>query len=124
MSMPGIPTVNEFLVGFETSAFAGSLGGEERFEDVIERGTVDAGAVVGDGKQNVAAGFVESVFGAEAGVELDVAGFDDHFAAVGHGVAGVEAEIEQDLMHLRGIAEDGPGLLRDRNVRGQVLTPV
>ena len=33
-------------------------------------------------------------------VEGDVGGFDDEFAALGHGVAGVDGQVDQDLFHL------------------------
>ena len=36
-------------------------------------------------------------------------------AAVGHGVAGVDAEIEQNLVELRGVADDGPEVAAARS---------
>src|SRR5205085_2641688 len=40
----------------QPGAFAGRLGGEERIEDALDDGRIDAGSGVGDGQAGVAAG--------------------------------------------------------------------
>ena len=58
----------------------------------------------------------ESIFGAVGVVEDDAGGANGDFAAVGHGVFGVDHEIHDDLFELSGIgagAADGGGEMSD-----------
>src|SRR5690606_3497116 len=84
----------------EAGALADALGGEERLEDLVEVFGGDADAGVADGQAHVVAGFD---FSGEARVGLGDfkdAGLKREGAAGGHGVAGVDGEVEQDLVEL------------------------
>jgi hypothetical protein len=41
------------------------------------------------------------------GRALDVGRFDDELASLGHGVAGVDGQVEQHLLQLAGVGLDG-----------------
>ena len=75
------------------------------------RSTISLGharAGVGDGNLHVLPGTRVGVLPAIGVVEIGVAGFDGHFAAVGHRIAGVDGEIEHRGFELRGIGFDRP----------------
>ena len=87
----------------EASAFAFFLGGEERLEDAGLSFAVHALAGVADGDHDVGAVLDESIFRAVGVVEGDAGGANADFAAVGHGVFGVDDEIHDDLFELSGV---------------------
>src|SRR5262249_961645 len=87
----------------EPSAFAQFFGGKERLEDTVEGSGGHAEACIGDGNDHVCAGARERLVGAVLGVEGRVAGFYEQRAAVGHGVAGIDAKIHEDLLDLGGV---------------------
>ena len=78
------------------------LGGEERLEDVGHGVGVDAMAVVADGQHNAMAG-ANAVLARDRLAEVRVGGFDADAAAGGHGVAGVQDQVHDDLLHLAGV---------------------
>jgi hypothetical protein len=87
----------------ETGALAQLLGGEERLENAVDGGRVHTRSRVGDRKHHVVAGAGERLVGTVFRVEDDKRGLDEQGAAVGHGVAGVDAEVHQNLFDLGGI---------------------
>ena len=91
----------------KTGAFAFVLGGEERLKDSLHGGRIHADAGVRDAELDVAAGRDGGVSPAEVPAELDIARFDEKLAAIGHGIASVQAKINQDLLDLRGVGLGG-----------------
>ena len=87
----------------EAGALAGPLRGEERVEHLVEHVSRNAGPGIAHGDHGVAAGPDVAVHPGIVLVEHDRAGFDDQLAAVRHGVAGVEGEIEDRGGQLIGI---------------------
>ena len=87
----------------KTGALTQLLRSEKRLEDVIERERVHAGARVGNGHGGVIAGARERLVGAVFRVEGRVAGLDDERAAVGHGIARIDAKVHQHLFDLSGV---------------------
>ena len=98
----------------QAGAFADILGGEEGLEDAIEGGRVHSGSGVGDGEHGVAAGLGMLVSRKVDLIERNFSGFDDEAAAFGHGVAGIDAQVHDDLFDLGGIGAD------DREIRSQI----
>lgn len=90
----------------EAGAAVGPFGAEEGLEDAVEQLGLDAEAGVADLADDVAAGGGLGLGADEGGVELDVFGGDFEAAAGRHGVAGVDAEVEDDLVELGGVSED------------------
>ena len=84
----------------EAGALARLLGGEERLEGARPRRLVHAAAGVGDLEHEVVAGGGGDEDAAVVLVQLDVGGPDGERAALGHGVAGVDGEVEQHLPEL------------------------
>ena len=71
--------------------------------NTVERGCVHARAGVGDAQHDVLAWVRERLKDAEFFVDADVGGVNGERAAVGHRIAGIDAEIHEDLFHLHGI---------------------
>ena len=84
------------------------LGGEKRFEDLVEGFLVHAAAVVAYGQQHILPGDKPRVIGAVGLVEGGVFRFDGDLADSGDGVPGVDAQIGQDLVDLGGVHLDRP----------------
>src|SRR5271170_290735 len=99
----------------EAGAFAILLGGEERLEDAGLSFAVHALAGVANGNHDVRAVFDESIFGVVGIVESDAGGANADFAAVRHGVLGIDHEIHDDLLELSGI---GAGAANGRGEAG------
>ena len=83
--------------------FAGPFRGEERIEHLVEHVSGNAGPGIADRDHGVAARPDVAVRAGVVFVENDRPGFDDELAAIGHGVAGVEGEIEDSGGKLVGI---------------------
>ena len=79
------------------------LGREERLEHVLERGRVHAGPGVRHREQDVGPRDHVRVARGVRVVELHVGGLDRQLAAVGHRVAGVDREVDDDLLDLAGV---------------------
>jgi len=90
----------------EAGAFAGLLGGEERFEDAGLGGGVHAVTGVGNGEENVVSEFHGSMKVGVGVVDEEVLGFDGEPAAQRHGVTGVDGEIEENLLKLARVGFD------------------
>ena len=84
----------------QTAALAGFLGGEERLESAFQRLGRHAHAGVADRQYDIRPG---PHLGLRRGVILfdqDVGGFQRKSAALGHGVAGVDHQVEQGVLEL------------------------
>ena len=93
----------------EAGASAGGLGREEWFEEPEAGGAVHPDAGVGDGEHDVRArGHLEVLDGVGL-IELDVGRLDGDRAAEGHGVAGVDDEVHDDLVDLASVGADEAG---------------
>ena len=80
----------------ESRSFSPLFGGKERFEEFLLEFERNSDAGVGDRE------FDETV------IDLVVAGGENERSAVGHGIAGVDAKIENDLDNLVGVSLDRP----------------
>jgi hypothetical protein len=69
----------------------------EPFYTTKEKGRVHPGAGIGDGQKGIGA---RGDFMGLDRFHIDIAGFDSQMAAFGHGVAGVDTEVEKHLLHL------------------------
>ena len=85
---------------------AAFLGREERFKDPLARCGVHAHAGIGHGKNAVSAGRDQRIGPAVGAVEFHHFGFDQQSPSVRHGVAGVQTQVHQHLLDLRGIGFD------------------
>jgi hypothetical protein len=86
---------------------AALLGREERLKDAIASLRVHADAGVGNGKDGVRTGDDVRIEAAVGIVEDRHFGFNGEAAAIGHGIAGVEAEVHENLLDLGGVGFDG-----------------
>lgn len=78
------------------------FGGEKRLENIGERLRVHAATIVADRQHHVIAGDESRIGGAVFLIERDATRFNGHPAsAVADGVAGVHAEIGEQLIDLR-----------------------
>src|SRR4051794_29803150 len=91
----------------QTGALADFLGGKEGFKHALERIRPHSAAGIRDGDTN-------EVSSAGLGILLNVGrvdngggGGDDEAAAFGYGIAGVDGEVHDDLLHHAGIGIDG-----------------
>ena len=90
----------------ESGALVERLGREERLEHSFQRGCIHAVAVVGDAELRVAPGLQGWMFFMKLAVRLHFAKPDGDLAArFLHCLEGVGAEIDDDLMELRGIGQ-------------------
>ncbi len=83
----------------EAGALADRLGGEKWIEGARDHVGRHAGAVVGDAERQILAGRQVAVLGC-AFVEPFVGGLDRDTAAFRHGVARIDAQIEQCVLEL------------------------
>ena len=82
---------------------------------------MDAAAGVRHRHDHIVARFHAAVHGRVLRVDGDLLGGDAEDAAVGHGVAGVDAKVEQNLVELGGVAGDELEFLRDPAAELDVL---
>src|SRR5439155_19606164 len=94
----------------QTSALAGLFGGEKRFKDFLQHFRRDAHAGVAHRDDHARAGFGLGMPARLRFLDLAVFGAQQQLAAAGHGVAGIDAEVEQHLMDLRSVAASDPEL--------------
>ncbi len=91
----------------QSGALADGLGGEERLEDAQLRGGIDAGAVVHHADGHVLAGRQCEAL-AQAVVGLHGRRLHAHRAArIAKGMDGIRAQVQQGLLHLGGIGQQG-----------------
>ena len=106
----------------KAGALARGLGGEERLEDSAQVLRRDAGPGVGDGEMGAVAGGGPGVLNGVGLVDQGDIDGELEFAASGHGVAGVDGEVEQRLLEHAGIGAHGDGLGHDARGERDVLT--
>src|SRR5271155_244656 len=80
---------------------------EEGFEDVLAGLGVHADSGIGHGKHGVRAWRNVGIETAEGIIKLRSFGFNAQEAAVGHAVPGVETQVHEHVLDLRGIGLDG-----------------
>ena len=96
----------------QPGALSERFGGEEGVENLFQQFRGDAGAGVGHGNDDERAGLRLGMNLHARLVELDLFQADGEGAALRHGVAGVDAEVHQHLLDLRGVAEQDAGRFR------------
>ena len=103
----------------KSGALPDRLGGKERIEGARRHLRAHAGAGVGDADADIIAGRKRRRIRGHA-VEPRIRGRDGELAAIGHGVARVDGEIEQRAFQLIGIAQRAPQIVRrdDRKIDG------
>src|SRR5262249_46533547 len=84
----------------------GKLRRKERFENMRLCFFVHTAAVILYGQQNVFPGFQVGRMNTLAFGQIDVACFETYRAARGHGVAGVNGQVNQDLLDLDRVGHD------------------
>ena len=94
----------------QAGAGSGALGGEERIEDAIEHRRGHPRARVADFPADVVAWFAAATAGFNGGREDHIFRLEPQLAAAGHGIAGVQAQVEEDLLQLRLVAQQSPRL--------------
>ena len=94
----------------EAGAFADFLGSEEWLENLLKQFRRNPGSGVGDAKTDESAGPALGDLRGRGVIEFDERGLDEEASAVGHGVAGVNGEVEQDLVDHAGVGVDHQGI--------------
>ena len=90
----------------ETGSFIFPLGSEEGFKDAALRIDIHADARVGDGEHHkISARQAEGSLRAND-IGRDMTGLERKLSAAGHGIAGVDHQIHDDLLDLPGIGAD------------------
>ena len=105
----------------KAGAFADVLGGEERLEDLADDRRRNAGAGVGDFDQHVvrrrhALGVIALAF-----ARGHIGGAHVQPAAVRHGVARIDREIDDHLLELRDVDLDRPQVAAVHDLEGDLL---
>src|SRR5262249_47901221 len=90
--------------------FARLLGGVKRLEYMGQHAGGHATTRIGDDQKDVRARLGVQVLARVVLVQLDIRRLDHQLAALGHGVAGVGDEIENDLVNLARVRLDIPEL--------------
>ncbi len=109
----------------QPGALAAGLRGEEGVEDPVQRVGVHAGAVVAHGEAHVGAR-LEGLQDRTRRVrdvrrDLDIGRLHGERAAAGHGVPGVDGQVDEDLLRLDRVDEHGMQVLLQRQLHRDVL---
>ena len=100
----------------QSGALARLLGGKEGIENLILDFRRNAGTRVGDANHHMGSrlgfGMRRHIFVVQGAILR----CNDKPAAVGHGVAGIDAQVHQHLTELRFVAYDAPQILGDREL--------
>jgi len=91
----------------QSSALSGTLGGEERLEEVAARGFGHSDAGVGQRDHHVLARTHAQALGGEALVEMHQGGLNGELAAMGHGVARIDRQVHEHLLEPARVGLDG-----------------
>src|SRR5205823_1724646 len=100
----------------EPGALADLLGGVERVENLVDDVGRDAGAGIRDLDQHVFADRHALVLQTAAFIGADVRRAQRERTAVGHGVPGVDGEVDDRLLELADVGLDLPEVAYQRNV--------
>jgi len=84
----------------QAGAFALGLGGEERLERPVDDVLGHPGAGVADFQADVPPRRQPDAAGSMVRVDTLAGGGDDQLPACGHGVAGVDGQVDEDLLDL------------------------
>ena len=120
---PALVLLDDAIDGGQAQAGAAVqfLGGEERLENPAQVLRRDAAAGVAEGQADVAARGRLGVLMRGGGIQGDGGGFDAEPAAAGHGVAGIDGQIEQDLLDHAQVGLDGGKAGGEIHLQGDVL---
>ena len=105
----------------QARARAGTLGGEERFEDAVADVGRDTGAGVGHVDAHIVAGAGVQVGLHIVLVQPGVGDADGQRARAGHGVARVDRQVDQRVFHLAGVGAHRPQVSGDVQVDGHAF---
>ena len=105
----------------EPGALADLLGGEERLEDAADHVGRDADAGVLHLDQQVFAGGDAELGELQAFALGDVAGADGEGAAVGHGIPGVDGQVDDDVLELGLVGLDVPQVAAGQDLERHLL---
>ena len=105
----------------QTGALADGLGGEEGVEHAAHYALRNAAAGVADAQFHVIAGAEGAVGRGEYAVQMAVGGLDGELAAVGHGIARVDHQVEQGAFQLVGVGFGGPQLIGEAHLQGDAF---
>ena len=92
----------------QARSLANFLGSEERLEDFGSSLGVHADAGVTHGQHDVSARNQGGVLAGCGVVQLQILCFQTEAAASGHGIAGIDSQIHDDLFHLHGVCAHKP----------------
>ena len=92
----------------EPGALADILGGEERFENLLHHIGRNASACVRQLDEDILAHLHAAIIQLRNLVRLDIAGPDSDRATFGHGIPGIDRQIDQHLLELAEIGLDRP----------------
>src|SRR3954447_5483021 len=109
---------DDFLHSGEAQTAAGGPGREERFKDPFQNKPVDAMAGIGDRDAHVASrGKIPMTEWPHPGDIMNT-GFKPDASASVHGLAGIVAKVEDDLLQLPALADDDcrPGFVMNNKV--------
>src|ERR1051326_919254 len=95
------------VVKAQAGAFAQGFGGEERLENRSHEARRDAGAGVLDRKADQRRAGRQALEMVDGGHLLVARGAEGKFPALGHGVGGVEGEVDDDLLEFNGVGVEG-----------------
>src|ERR1043166_1123147 len=104
----------------QTGAFAWFLGGEERLENSLDHASGNSSPGIHDLNEHIGSGLGFGILGRGL-VEPEVLGFQSQLAALRHGIAGVDAQIEQDLVQLGNIGSERPEVSRNAGLDPDAL---
>ncbi|RMS09304.1 hypothetical protein ALP75_201950 [Pseudomonas syringae pv. actinidiae] len=92
----------------QAGALANGLGGEKRIEGPADHRLRHAAAIVTDAQHHVVTRQKVFVGIGERRVQLLIGSLEHQCAAVRHGIAGVEHQVEQGVFQLVGVGFSGP----------------
>src|ERR1700722_19611463 len=98
----------------QARAFADILGGKKRFKDTIQCAGVHSRPGIGNSEHGIASGLGMRLSRELLLVEHNFPGFNEELAALGHGIASVNAQVHDDLFDLGWVGTN------HRQVRGQI----
>src|ERR1700722_673004 len=84
----------------QARAFADILGGKKRFENTVKSASVHSCPGIGDREHGIASGPGMRLSRELLLVEHNFPGFNEELAALGHSIAGVDAQVHDDLFDL------------------------
>ncbi|MNP09011.1 hypothetical protein D3C76_1011000 [compost metagenome] len=92
----------------QAGALADGLGGEERVEGPVDGALRHTAAIVGDAQYHIVAWREITVGLGEIGIQVAVRGLHQQFSTIGHGVAGIDDQVEQGAFQLIGVGFGDP----------------